>query len=147
MIMKRQKDVLLPLSAYQELLTAKRAELTLGPPPGGAAFTGLVGVSGEDQAPVLHDQFIEFHLKRLDYQKLKLIDAALDRLTTGDFGLCVQCGEMIAPKRLAAIPWADCCVTCQEQAGLLSAPADPGRRAAWPSASAVFDAFHVRGTA
>jgi DnaK suppressor protein len=130
MIMKQQKDVLLPLSAYRELLTAKRAELTSGSPPGGAALSDLGGMSCEDQAPVLHDQFIEFHLKRLDYQKLKLIDAALDRLTTGDFGLCVQCGEMMASKRLAAIPWADCCVTCQEQAGLLSAPADPGRRAA-----------------
>ena len=106
--MKRQMDALLPLSAYRELLTAKRAELTLGPTPGVVVPTELGGLSGEDQAPVLHDQFIELHFKRLDSQTLKLIDAALDRLTTGDFGLCLRCNHTISSKRPAAIPWADC---------------------------------------
>jgi DnaK suppressor protein len=129
-IMKQQKDGLLPLSAYRELLTAKRAELTSGPPLGGAVPADLLGVSCEDQATVLHDQFVEFHLRRLDYQKLKLIDTALARLPTGDFGLCLRCNQMISSKRLAAIPWAECCVSCQEQAGLPFTPADPCQRAA-----------------
>lgn len=39
------------------------------------------------------------------------IDAALERLDTGEYGLCRDCGKPIAPLRLAALPQA---VTCNE---------------------------------
>lgn len=38
---------------------------------------------------------------------------ALARLEDGAYGLCVDCDEPINPKRLAAVPWTDCCVACQ----------------------------------
>jgi len=38
---------------------------------------------------------------------------ALARLEEGEYGLCVDCDEPIDPKRLAAVPWTDCCVACQ----------------------------------
>jgi DnaK suppressor protein len=46
-----------------------------------------------------------------------MVDEAIDRLNSGDFGTCLSCEEPIAPKRLNAIPWARYCVTCQEMVG------------------------------
>jgi DnaK suppressor protein len=71
------------------------------------------GIAVEDQAPLMHEQFVALRQRRMDGRKLKLIDAALDRLNSGDFGLCGECGERISDKRLKALPWAAYCVECQ----------------------------------
>lgn len=46
--------------------------------------------------------------------ELTQVDAALARLRDGTYGECVDCGEPIAPARLAVYPTAMRCVTCQE---------------------------------
>lgn len=40
------------------------------------------------------------------------IDAALDRLARGTYGVCERCRAPIAPARLEALPTARTCVTC-----------------------------------
>jgi RNA polymerase-binding transcription factor DksA len=40
------------------------------------------------------------------------VDAALDRLATGDYGRCTTCGDPIAPERLTARPEATQCIRC-----------------------------------
>jgi RNA polymerase-binding protein DksA len=40
------------------------------------------------------------------------IDAALERLGTGTYGVCESCGEKIAEGRLEARPVARTCITC-----------------------------------
>lgn len=40
------------------------------------------------------------------------IDDALERLAAGTYGICVECGEPIAPSRLEARPAARTCITC-----------------------------------
>jgi len=45
---------------------------------------------------------------------VKLIDAALARLKAGTYGLCIDCGENIAARRLHSIPEVLRCVNCQE---------------------------------
>ena len=47
---------------------------------------------------------------------LRLVKAALLRIEDGSFGVCVECEEDINLKRLAAVPWASCCIQCQEAA-------------------------------
>lgn len=47
---------------------------------------------------------------------LRDIEAALDRVNDGTYGMCGDCEEPINPRRLAAIPWATMCVRCQENA-------------------------------
>jgi DnaK suppressor protein len=44
------------------------------------------------------------------------IRAAIDRISDGSYGACVDCEEEIAPKRLNAVPWAERCISCQERA-------------------------------
>lgn len=49
-------------------------------------------------------------------QMLREVESALTRVNRGSYGVCEACGEDISPARLKAIPWARCCLTCQELA-------------------------------
>lgn len=48
--------------------------------------------------------------------RLGEVRAALLRIDAGTFGSCVECGEDINRKRLAAVPWAPLCIVCQDAA-------------------------------
>lgn len=50
--------------------------------------------------------------------RLRLIQRALQRISDGSFGICVDCEGPIGLKRLQAVPWASHCIHCQEQAEL-----------------------------
>lgn len=54
------------------------------------------------------------HVAR-DAEALAVVDAALARIAAGDYGACIDCGEDIAPERLAANPSAARCTECQER--------------------------------
>lgn len=60
----------------------------------------------------------EFALLNLDRhaRQLRQIEAALRRIDSGDYGLCLDCEEEIGTNRLRAVPWAERCVRCQERA-------------------------------
>ncbi len=51
---------------------------------------------------------------------VRRLRSALDRINDGSYGVCLQCDEEIAPKRLKAIPWAQLCIDCQEKADSLT---------------------------
>lgn len=72
-------------------------------------------IGEEDQAQHSHEEFISLRLNGLDYLLLRQVHEALDRLQTGDYGVCQSCEEDIPAKRLNALPWARYCVPCQEQ--------------------------------
>ena len=102
---------------YREMLLTKRHDVMAGL---GIKFDTLARmgrVSEEDQAQITHDEFVSLRLNRLDYLQLRMIEEALDRLNSGDFGICLACEEPIPAKRLKALPWARYCVNCQESIG------------------------------
>ncbi len=100
---------------YRNLLTIKQAELTTNLEDAKFDTLARLGrVAEEDQAQLTHDEFISLRLNNLDYQQLKLVQHALERLETGEFGICMACEEPISQKRLHALPWAKYCVACQE---------------------------------
>ena len=103
--------------AYRQRLLEKRADVlsTLGIKFDTLAKMGRV--AEEDQAQITHDEFVSLHLNSLDYLQLRLVDEALDRLSSGDYGVCLSCEEPIPAKRLKALPWARYCVPCQETTG------------------------------
>lgn len=82
-------------------------------------------VAEDDQAQVEHEDFISFQRNNLSYDTLRLVDEALDRLDTGEYGICQACEESISEKRLKAVPWAKHCVPCQERLALLEADTRP----------------------
>ena len=47
-------------------------------------------------------------------RQLEELRAARTRLAEGEYGICENCGEDIAAKRLEVVPWAIRCVSCQE---------------------------------
>jgi RNA polymerase-binding protein DksA len=49
-------------------------------------------------------------------QQLQLVNRALARLESGDYFHCASCGASIPAERLAAIPEAELCTTCAQQA-------------------------------
>jgi DnaK suppressor protein len=104
---KRPKD-------YRTLLLAKKAELSSSLRTKLDTLAGPGGAAVEDLAPVFYDQFIALRINRLDYLQLKLIEAALARIDSEEYGVCMDCGNAIASVRLEAIPWAVRCIACQE---------------------------------
>jgi DnaK suppressor protein len=69
-----------------------------------------------DLATISHNKELLYNLHESDFQRLKSIQEALKRIERGEFGECIRCGEDINEKRLAAVPWATMCISCQEQA-------------------------------
>jgi DnaK suppressor protein len=47
--------------------------------------------------------------------QLRQVEAALGRLAAGRYGICLQCGQPIAPQRLVARPTASRCMGCAQQ--------------------------------
>ncbi|PJE96660.1 molecular chaperone DnaK [Streptomyces carminius] len=43
------------------------------------------------------------------------IDLAFERLADGSYGICRRCGTDIPAERLEILPYARCCVTCQQR--------------------------------
>jgi RNA polymerase-binding transcription factor DksA len=74
----------------------------------------LSRVAEDDQAPVSHEEFVSLEMNRINYNQLRLVEEALARLETGDYGICLHCEDPISPKRLRAVPWARHCISCEE---------------------------------
>ena len=60
----------------------------------------------------------EFAIRSLDRDSATLcqIQRALARVTDGTYGICPNCEEEIAPKRIRAILWVVLCIGCQQKA-------------------------------
>jgi len=52
-------------------------------------------------------------LSQRQREELGIIDAALERIQQGTYGICTSCGEPIEEKRLQALPWAEHCTECK----------------------------------
>jgi len=44
---------------------------------------------------------------------LRALDEALERIERGEYGFCLECGDLISKKRLDAVPSAKLCVPCK----------------------------------
>jgi DnaK suppressor protein len=104
---------------YRDALLRKRGELV-----GGTAAKPLQwtmennsGRQGDmaDQASGTNEVHIQLKLKQTDAKILQAIEEALRRIDQGTFGVCRDCGEMIAEARLNAIPWTRVCISCKEK--------------------------------
>jgi DnaK suppressor protein len=45
---------------------------------------------------------------------LRMVEAALARVSDRSFGVCASCGDDISARRLEALPWTQYCLRCQE---------------------------------
>ncbi len=68
-----------------------------------------------DQAVASYQKELLFSQGTTGHTQLTLIRAALDRISEGTFGECLNCGKTIGLKRLEALPWTPYCIDCQEK--------------------------------
>ncbi len=67
-----------------------------------------------DEASSLSMERLQSSLEQTEIDEINSIDDALGRLTKGEYGFCVDCGQSIADKRLESFPFAARCIVCQE---------------------------------
>ena len=72
--------------------------------------------SEDDLIVALQDEFLHMGLDRVLSGQLQEVESALDRLNSGEYGACADCGHSISSKRLQALPWATHCVDCKDNA-------------------------------
>ena len=60
----------------------------------------------------LQDQAMALETERRREIEIRRIEAALERIESGDYGYCLSCGEDIEPKRLALDPATPVCIDC-----------------------------------
>ena len=58
---------------------------------------------------------IGYATRELLVERVNRLSTALERVESGDYGTCVECGESIAPARLRVMPEVETCVRCQDQ--------------------------------
>lgn len=68
-----------------------------------------------DLASSEYSQSMVFRLRDREKFLLKKIDKALKRIEDGSFGVCENCGEDIAMKRIEARPVTTLCIRCKEE--------------------------------
>jgi DnaK suppressor protein len=68
-----------------------------------------------DQASYDYDRNLGIRILDRERRLIHKIKQALERLDTGSYGLCEQCGEEIPEKRLVARPVTTVCVECKNE--------------------------------
>ncbi len=111
------------LKAYKERLLNLRARLRgdVSQMANGALHKNRLESSGDLSSMPIHmadlgsDNFEqEFTLGLMEAEGVTLmqIEAALERIEDGTYGICEECGVKIPKKRLNALPFATMCVKC-----------------------------------
>ncbi len=86
----------------------EEAETALNELPGQTIFPDL-----GDQATAETDRNFMLRLRGREQRLLKKIDEAIDRIESGTFGICDDCGNEIDVKRLEARPVTTMCIECK----------------------------------
>ena len=103
------------LDRFRKMLKTRQAELSDGRRNREAV---AIETSADELDRIQHAQERDFAMEALDRESLRSreISAALERIDNGSFGICLNCEEEIAARRLAAVPWTALCIGCQEVA-------------------------------
>ncbi|VAX23540.1 hypothetical protein MNBD_NITROSPINAE01-1902 [hydrothermal vent metagenome] len=68
-----------------------------------------------DIAESILEQDVALFLKTKGQDELRHIEEALERMGSGEYGICAECDEDISKKRLEILPYSIYCVACQEE--------------------------------
>jgi RNA polymerase-binding transcription factor DksA len=90
---------------------------------GGVVVEDFQGVGGDttpladevDVIKVNEDREMSFATRSLLVERANKLADALQRLREGEYGVCQECDEPIAPARLKAMPEVTTCVRCQDR--------------------------------
>lgn len=112
--MMKQRDAF--LNKMRDLLLAKRKELSdLLSRISQGSEEGMQVKDSADEASSTVMGRLQSSLQETEVREINLIEEALARIDKGEYGICIDCGEEISPKRLEYSPYAARCIACQEQ--------------------------------
>ena len=83
--------------------------------PGNVAGDNTPLADEVDVIRLNQDREMSFATRSLLVERANKLAEALDRLRGGEYGLCEECEEPIAPARLRAMPEVTTCVRCQDR--------------------------------
>jgi DnaK suppressor protein len=122
------------LNKYRDVLEAKHAEIMrLVRNRDGIAIERSSDAFDEVQQATERELAIR-NLDR-DSNVLRKVRGALGRIGEGGFGVCTHCEENISPRRLAAVPWAEFCIRCQQIADRSHGDSADNVDASWVNAA------------
>lgn len=120
MLLDRQAEIKGKLRALREVMPARDSDVK----------------DAEEQSMEDFVRDMDVALMEMEFETLRRIDEALQRLSEGTYGVCASCEEKIAEARLQALPFATLCRDCQErQEADESAPRPGSRRLAYEEPS------------
>ena len=67
-----------------------------------------------DDAVQFYDRQLMMGLGEKEFGKLRLVEEAIEKIDEGQYGICLECEELISEERLTVIPFASHCVDCLE---------------------------------
>ena len=67
-----------------------------------------------DDAVQSYERQLIMGLGEKEFEKLRLVEEAIEKLDEGQYGICLECEELISEERLTVIPFASHCVDCLE---------------------------------
>jgi len=65
-----------------------------------------------DDAVQSYEHQLMMGLGEKEFEKLRLVEEAIEKLDEGQYGICLECEELISEERLTVIPFASHCVDC-----------------------------------
>jgi len=68
-----------------------------------------------DQASDDNEVHVNLRLLQIDANLLRAIEAAIERIENGTYGICTICEGEISVSRLKAVPWTSVCIACKEK--------------------------------
>lgn len=68
-----------------------------------------------DMSTLTYDRDVIYNLSEVQRKTIRDIDAAIEEIDSGDYGVCRRCSEEIPAKRLAVRPFSRFCVDCMAE--------------------------------
>jgi DnaK suppressor protein len=103
------------LQTERQEVRAQLARLRGGDVDRSEASQQHFGQVEDSRAQVATEREVEFAMDEHESAAIRAIDAALNRIESGGYGECVDCGVDIPLARLQASPQSLRCIACQEK--------------------------------
>jgi RNA polymerase-binding transcription factor DksA len=105
------------LMADRDEMAARLRDLAISPDTDGdAPRAGIdVGLDEGDQAQASERRDMVFATRERLADRIGRLTHAIERIEHGTYGRCAECGGLVEPERLAAMPEAETCLACQAQ--------------------------------
>ena len=106
------------LNRFKSMLEEKRQQIIENAQNTLAEGMALDADDLPDEMDLASSEYLQsftFRLRGREKCRLEKIDRSLEKIAKNEYGLCDECGEEIAFKRLEARPETNLCIRCKEE--------------------------------